>query len=95
MAETGANANNMMFSYVPVDYFVQAQAIRSSITGFLGFSASLLGSRILSMIQENGNTILGIPVYGQQFLAILSLSILIIAIVVNKTIVDRQKIIIQ
>ena len=95
MAGTGANANNMMFSYVPVDYFVQAQAIRSSITGFLGFSASLLGSRILSMIQENGNTIRGIPVYGQQFLAILSLSILIIAIVVNKTIVDRQKIIIQ
>lgn len=90
MAGTGGNANNMMFSYVPLDYFVQAQAIRASITGTLGFLASLAGSRILSAIQQSGNRLLGFSLYGQQFLAVLSLIILLAAILLNKAIVDKQ-----
>lgn len=64
-----ANSNNMTYSYVPIDYFVQAQAIRSSITGILGFLASIVGSWILSVIQKNGNMVFQHHVYAQQILA--------------------------
>ncbi|MCD7755662.1 MAG: MFS transporter [Firmicutes bacterium] len=95
MAAIPGNANNMTYSYVPIDYFVQAQAIRSSIAGVLGFLASILGSRILSFIQANGNCLFGIPVYGQQVLAALSLFVILGAIAYNQCVISKQKIILQ
>jgi Na+/melibiose symporter-like transporter len=97
VAETGvsANTNNMTYSYVPIDYFVQAQAIRSSIAGILGFFASLLGSWILAAVQQNGNMVFGITVYGQQVLALLSCVVLLAAIVLNKCVVAKQRVMIQ
>lgn len=86
------NANNMTYNYVPIDYFVQAQAIRCSIAGVLGFLASLLGSWILAAVQANGNCVLGVSVYGQQLLALLSLIVLTGAIVFSKTVVEKQAI---
>ena len=93
-AQTGipGNANNMTYSYVPIDYFVQAQAIRSSIAGVLGFTASLAGSRILAAVQANGNTLFGFPVHGQQVLASMSFAIVLIAIAFNKCVVEKQKV---
>lgn len=91
MAGIAGNANNMTYSYVPIDYFVQAQAIRCSIAGTLGFGASLVGSQILAAVQANGNIILGIPIRGQQLLAILSFLVLLAAIIFNKKVVAKQK----
>lgn len=90
MTAIPSNANNMTYSYVPIDYFVQAQAIRCSIAGVLGFLASLVGSRILVSVQANGNRLFNIPVYGQQVLAMLALSVLIVAIFFGKTVVEKQ-----
>ncbi len=97
IAETGIspNTNNMTYNYVPMNYFVQAQAICSSIAGILGFLASLAGSRILSAIQSNGNQIFGIPVYGQQVLAMLSFLLILGVIAFNKLVISKQKIIHQ
>ena len=39
-------------------------------------AASLVGGKILSAVQANGNMVLGIPVYGQQILSGISLVIL-------------------
>lgn len=86
------NANNMTYSYVPIDYFVQAQAIRSSIAGVLGFASSLVGSKILASIQANGNTLFGCSVRGQQVLAAISCAIILIAVVFNKCVVAKQKV---
>jgi len=86
------NANNMTYNYVPIDYFVQAQAIRNSISGVLGFLSSLVGSRILAAVQANGNQFLRIPVYGQQLLALLSLVVLAGAILFSKAVVEKQTI---
>ena len=91
MAGIAGNANNMTYSYVPIDYFVQAQAIRCSIAGTLGFGASLVGSRILAEVQANGNRVLGLPIHGQQLLAILSFLVLLAAIAFNKKVVSKQK----
>lgn len=87
-----ANTNNMTYSYVPIDFFVQAQAIRSSIVGVIGFGASLVGSRILTAVQANGNQVLGHPVYAQQLLAGISMVVLLVAIVFNKQVVEKQEI---
>ena len=87
-----ANTNNMTYSYVPIDFFVQAQAIRSSIVGVIGFGASLVGSRILAAIQANGNMVMGHPVYAQQLLAGMSMIILLVAIAFNKYVVEKQEI---
>lgn len=91
MAGIAGNANNMTYSYVPIDYFVQVQAIRCSIAGTLGFGASLVGSQILAAVQANGNIILGIPIRGQQILAILSFLVLLAAIIFNKKVIAKQK----
>ena len=92
MAGIAGNANNMTYSYVPIDYFVQAQAVRSSISGVLGFSASLLGGRILAFVQTGGNQVFGVPLRGQQLLAAFSFCIILGAILFNKRVVARQKI---
>ena len=92
MAATGANVNNMSYSYVPIDFFVQAQAVRSSIAGTLGFLASLVGSRILTAVQAGGNRLLGRTVYGQQILAAISLILTLTAIFYCRFIVEKQKV---
>ena len=90
MAGTGANTNNMTYSYVPIDYFVQAQAIRSSIAGVLGFLASLGAGKILASVQAAGNKVFGLELYGQQLLAVCSLILILIVIMLNKFVVEKQ-----
>ncbi|MBQ2891199.1 MAG: MFS transporter [Clostridia bacterium] len=92
---TNANKFNITYSYVKSDYIAQAMAIQNSISGVLGFLASLVGSIILSKIQENGNMFLGIPVYAQQVLSAISLILIIMAIIYDKIVVEKQKAMIQ
>lgn len=92
-AGTSQNMMNMVYSYVDSKYFVQASAIKYSVSGLCGFGASMLGSRILSAVQSSGNTFLGIPLYGQQLLSAISLVIVIVAILFVKFVLEKQKII--
>ncbi len=92
-AGTGQNMMNIIYSYVDSRYFVEASAIKNSIAGLCGFGASLLGSAILNAVQENGNTILGIPVYGQQLLSAISALILVAAIFFSRLVLEKQPII--
>lgn len=66
------NLFNIVYDHVPAQYFVQASSIRSCIGGLFGFLAALAGSQILNIVQRQGNTLLGVPVYGQQVLALIS-----------------------
>lgn len=92
-AGTSQNMMNMVYSYVDSKYFVQASAIKYSVSGLCGFGASMLGSRILSAVQSSGNTFLGILLYGQQLLSAISLVIVIVAILFVKFVLEKQKII--
>lgn len=92
-AGTSQNMMNMVYSYVDSKYFVQASAIKYSVSGLCGFGASMLGSRILSAVQSSGNTFLGISLYGQQLLSAISLVIVIVAILFVKFVLEKQKII--
>ena len=92
-AGTSQNLNNLAYSYVEGKYFVQASAIKFSISGLCGFGASMLGSRILDAVQKNGNTAFGITVYGQQILSAISLAILLFGIAFVSFVMEKQKII--
>ncbi|MBQ2696568.1 MAG: MFS transporter, partial [Clostridia bacterium] len=72
------NSFNITYSYVKSEYYIYAMAIQNCIGGVAGFLASILGSRILSFVQAQGNVFLGIPMYGQQLLSAISLVILIV-----------------
>ena len=95
LAGSNQNGTNITYNYVQDEYIVQAMAIKQSIVGVLGFGASLVGSRILQYVQQNGNTFLGMPVYGQQVLAAISLLFVIAAAVFNKAVIEKQKRIVQ
>ena len=90
MAGSNQNMLSITYSYVDNRYFVQASAIKNSIGGLFGFGASLLASRLLNYIQNNGNMLFGIPVYGQQVLSAISLVFLLIAIVFTHTVIGKQ-----
>lgn len=95
VAGTNANKFNITYSYVRNEYIAQAMAIQNSISGVLGFAASIAGSRILAHIQANGNTLFGIPLYGQQVLSAISLIIICGAIIYDRMVIEKQEIMIQ
>ena len=95
MAGSNQNSTNITYSYVKEEYFVHAIAIKNSISGIFGFGASILGSRILSHIQSNGNTFMGIPMYGQQLLSAMSFVFMIVVILFIHFVVEKQEVMVQ
>ena len=89
-AGTNQNSYNILYSYVDADYFVEAMAIKNSIAGVLGFGASLVGAKLLSLVQANGNMLFGIPMYGQQLLSLLSAVLAIVCIAFLRRVIDKQ-----
>jgi F0F1-type ATP synthase assembly protein I len=92
-AGTSQNLINLTYNYVDRQYFVQASAIKFSISGLCGFGASMVGSRILDAVQKNGNSVFGISMYGQQLLSAISLAIVLFGIVFVRFVMEKQKII--
>lgn len=89
------NETNILYSYVDAKYISQAHSIMCCIVGVLAFAASAVGGKILDVIQNNGNMIFGISVYGQQVLAVITVAITLIAILYDKKVIEKQKVMIQ
>ncbi len=89
-AGTNQNFHNIVYSYVPDEYFVHAAAIKNCIGGIVGFLASLAGSRIISAFDNNRVTFLGFEVYGQQLLSFISFILIIAAVLFTKFIIEKQ-----
>ena len=94
-AGTNQNSFNMVYSYVDSCYITEAMAIKNCIGGLFGFGASVLGSKILDAVQNHGNLLFGVPVYGQQILSGISFGITVVAIIFVGKVVEKQKIMIQ
>ena len=88
----GQNFLNITYSYVDERYFAEATAIKNSIGGLCGFLAAFASGRLLSYIQSNGNTFLGIHVLGQQVQACIALVLMAAALLYAHFVVGRQKI---
>lgn len=95
MAGTNQNSFNITYSYVDSRYLVQAMAIKNSIGGLCGFIATLFAGWILEFIQKSGNQMFGIPMYGQQLLACISVIIMAFVILYIKNVIEKQEVTIQ
>ena len=94
-AGTNQNSFNITYSYVDGKYITEAMAIKSCVGGLFGFGASLVAGKILSGVQENGNQLLGIPLYGQQLLSLISFLLVLALILYTRLVIEKQKVIVQ
>lgn len=90
-AYVGINSatSNLMLDYVPTEKSDYAIALNSCIIGLAGFGSTLVGSALLSNVQANGNTFLGIPMFAQQLLCAIS-AILTVVIILYLIFVIRK-----
>ncbi len=95
VAGTNANMMNIVYSYVKSEYFVQASAIKNSISGIVGFLTSLVAGKILSAIQQRGNLIFSMRINGQQVLALISFLLMTGLVLYTHFVVAKQKKMIQ
>ena len=88
----GQNLSNVYYSYVETDYLVQAISINNSISGIVGFAAALVASKIVDVIQANGNIIFGLHIYAQQVLSGISAILFLIATIFCYKVIRKQKV---
>lgn len=81
MAGINSALINLVFDYVDHWKRADALAVTQAVSGVIGFAATLVVSPLVSHIQGNGNTFLGIPVYAQQVLSLIALILYILAII--------------
>ena len=84
VAQAGSyqNSFNIGYTLLPDEYITQVSAIKSVVSGLTSFVCALIGGKILSTVQQNGNTVFGIRLYGQQLLAIIAIAVQILALTV-------------
>ena len=66
MAGINSGETNLIYDYVDKKNRTAALALKNAITGITGFLTTLVVTIPVKMIQESGNTFLGIPAYAQQ-----------------------------
>ena len=71
---------NLVFDYTAPEQRSDSLAICQAVSGVVGFLTTLAASPLITRIQENGNRVLGIPLYAQQLVSIIALIICGIAI---------------
>lgn len=82
---------NLIYDYVEPRQRIQALAVNATFSGFAGFLVTLLMSRLVAHIQQNGNRFLGIPIYAQQVMSIFSFIITVVLIAYMLTVVPKIK----
>ena len=70
MGGINSSVTNLIFENVGAEYRRNALALNSALGGLAGFLATCAMSPVVSMIQNNGNRIFGIPMYAAQFASI-------------------------
>lgn len=93
MAGANSGIMNITFDYATHENRAAALGIASAFGGTAGFLASLLGAKILSVVQANGNTIFGMSIYAQQLLSFATfLTFSAVVIYIKKVIVKMKRI---
>ena len=71
---------NLIFDYVPSEKRADSLAITQAFAGLTGFLITLCVSPLVSLIQKNGNTLFGLPLYAQQAVTVIALLFTVAAI---------------
>ncbi len=90
MAGANSGIMNLAFDYVDDKHRASALGIKSAVGGIAGFLASLLGARILSAVQTNGNALFGHTIYAQQILSFISFAVYLAAAIYTKKIIHDK-----
>lgn len=82
---------NLVFDYAAPEKRADSLALCQAVAGLSGFLATLAVSPLITLIQQNGNRLFGLPIYAQQAASIIGLLFTIIAIIyVKMAIITRQ-----
>ena len=93
MAFGGINSAtiNLVFDYVKPENRTIALGARQAVYGVVGFLASTAVTPLLEAIQNAGNRFLGMEIYAQQMLSVLSLiATLLVALYVHKVVLKLR-----
>ncbi|MBQ8432176.1 MAG: MFS transporter [Clostridia bacterium] len=82
---------NLIYECVDHDHRVGALALKSSLSGVLGFVTTLAVSPLVTYVQSNGNRFLGIPLYAQQLLSAITTLILIGLLIYIHRLIKKQE----
>ena len=91
MAGINSAVINLIYDYVDKEKRIGALALKSTLAGFAGFFTTLAVSPLVSSIQENGNTFLGLNVYAQQVVSAIAVVLVVVLIIYLNTIVRKIK----
>ena len=91
MAGINSSVINLIYDYVKEDQRTSALALNQTFSGFAGFFTTLLVSPLVSFIQTSGNKVLGIPMYAQQLLSLISCIFTIGLLVYMLTVIRKIK----
>ncbi len=71
---------NLVFDLVKTDMRSNALALSQAVSGFVGFLTTVVVSRLVSYIQENGNMLFGLSVYAQQVVSAIAVLFTVLAV---------------
>ncbi len=91
MAGINGGLMNVIFDYVSPEERPSALGVITAVAGMSGFAASLVGSVILSYVQAAGNSLFGIPVYGQQVLSAITFVLCVILVIYVSSVIGKIK----
>lgn len=75
---------NLIFDYAPIENRADSLAITQAFAGLTGFLTTLCISPLVSYIQRNNHSILGLPIYAQQLVSIIALAFTIMTILYTR-----------
>lgn len=92
MAQGGINSGliNLIYDYVTPEQRSDSLAICQSVAGVTGFVSTLLVSPLITIVQNNGNTFLGMSVYAQQIVSIIGLVFTAVAVLYVRVILIKR-----
>lgn len=83
--------SNILLAHIPARDRVGSLGLYTALIGVAGFAGSVIGGWILSAVQGAGNRVLGMDLYGQQILSLISFLCVIVLIVYNIRVVQKLK----
>lgn len=81
---------NLIFDFTTYENRANALGITQAVAGIVGFLTTLLVSPLVSVIQEGGMKVLGINVYAQQVVTMISFIIIILAYFYVKIVLKKS-----
>ena len=91
MGGINSSVNNLIFENVKGEHRRNALALNAALGGLAGFGATCIMSPIVTMIQNNGNRLFGIPLYAAQFVSIVAFVMTVVLVVYMRVCIIGKK----